>query len=78
MAEDVLIKMNHAGLPLALGRYSATLSIKPRQASEMMSRTPLSPRSTRWRGNADQPDLSSLAAPSQMPRIRIDAAGHLQ
>src|ERR1700722_8491098 len=26
------------------------------------------PRSTRWRRNADQPDLSSLA-PSQIPRI---------
>ena len=32
----------------------------------MMSCTPLRPRSTRWRRNADQPDLSSLA-PSQMP-----------
>src|SRR6187200_1520773 len=52
----------------ASGRYSAALSIRPRQASEMMSCTPLSPRSTRWRRNADQPDLSSLA-PSQMPRI---------
>src|SRR6185436_15054507 len=52
----------------ACGRYSAALSIRPRQASEMMSCTPLSPRSTRWRRNADQPDLSSLA-PSQMPRI---------
>src|SRR6185436_7160260 len=52
----------------ASGRYSAALSIRPRQASEMMSCTPLRPRSTRWRRNADQPDLSSLA-PSQMPRI---------
>ena len=36
----------------------------------MTSCTPLSlrPRSTRWRRNADQPDLSSLA-PSQIPRI---------
>src|SRR5215204_5677624 len=34
----------------------------------MMSCTPLSPRSTRWRRKADHPDLSSLA-PSQMPRI---------
>jgi hypothetical protein len=34
----------------------------------MMSCTPLRPRSTGWRRNADQPDLSSLA-PSQMPRI---------
>src|ERR1700733_10645601 len=52
----------------ASGRYSEALSIKPRQASEMMSCTPARPRSTRWRRNADQPDLSSLA-PSQMPRI---------
>ena len=47
-----------------------------------MSCTPLGPRSTRWRRNADQPDLSSLA-PSQMPRnlpktLRIDGAGHQQ
>jgi hypothetical protein len=34
----------------------------------MMSCTPLRPRSTRSRRNADQPDLSSLA-PSQMPGI---------
>ena len=34
----------------------------------MISLTPLSPRSTRWRRKADQPDLSSLA-PSQIPRI---------
>src|SRR6266567_8050343 len=61
-------------------KYSAALSIRPRQASEMMSRTPLRSRSTRCRRNADQPDLSSLA-PSQMPRIslksfRVDRAGH--
>ena len=52
----------------ASGRDSAALSIRPRQASEMISCTPLSPRSTRCRRNADQPDLSSLA-PSQMPKI---------
>src|SRR3954467_7044312 len=52
----------------ASGRYSAVLSIRPRQASETISYTPLRPRSTRCRRNADQPDLSSLA-PSQMPRI---------
>src|ERR1700730_6719976 len=34
----------------------------------MTSCTPFRPRSTRWRRNADQPDLSSLA-PSQIPRI---------
>ena len=34
----------------------------------MISSTPFNPRSTRWRRNADQPDLSSLA-PSQMLRI---------
>src|SRR5512139_687304 len=34
----------------------------------MRSCTPLRPRSTRWRRNADRPDLSSLA-PSQMPTI---------
>ena len=34
----------------------------------MISCTPLRPRSSRCRRNADQPDLSSLA-PSQMPRI---------
>src|SRR6476660_6706890 len=34
----------------------------------MISCTPLRPRSTRWRRNANHPDLSSLA-PSQMPRI---------
>ena len=49
-------------------RYSAALSIRPRQASEMMSCTPLRPPSTRWRRNADQPVLSSLV-PSQMPKI---------
>src|SRR4051812_686424 len=66
----------------ASGKYSAALSIRPRQASEMMSRTPLRPRSTRWRRNADHPDLSSLA-PSQMPRIsrkpsEFDGTGHQQ
>src|ERR1700675_4793876 len=52
----------------ASGRCSAALSVRPRQASEMISCTPLRPRSTRCRRNADQPDLSSLA-PSQIPRI---------
>ena len=66
----------------ALGRYSATLSTRPRQASEMISRTFERPRSTKWRRKADQPDLSSLA-PSQMPRIlpvalRVQRAGHQQ
>src|SRR4029079_8747755 len=68
MAEDVPIKMTMQRCQRACGRYSAALSIRPRQASEMMSCTPLSPRSARWRRNADHPDLSSLA-PSQMPRI---------
>src|SRR3954468_16403597 len=53
----------------ASGRYSAALSMRPRQASEMINRTPVRPRSTRCRRNADHPDLSSLA-PSQIPRIR--------
>src|SRR3954468_3533969 len=52
----------------ASGRYSAALSMRPRQASEMINCTPVRPRSTRCRRNADQPDLSSLV-PSQMPRI---------
>ena len=50
------------------GKCSATLSTRPRQASEMISRTFERPRSTKWRRKADQPDLSSLA-PSQMPTI---------
>src|SRR3954470_927076 len=65
----------------ASGRYSAALSIRPRQASEMMSCTPLRPRSTRWRRNADQPDLSSLAfadAQNLSKTFGIDGAGHKQ
>ena len=46
----------------------------------MMSCTPLSPRSTRWRRNADQPDLS--LAPRRSPEcpktFGIDGAGHQQ
>ena len=52
----------------ASGKNSAALSASPRQASEMISRTPFRPRSLRCLRNALQPALSSLA-PSQMPRI---------
>src|ERR1051325_3529737 len=52
----------------ASGKNSAALSASPRQASEMISRTPLRPRSLRCLRKPLQPALSSLA-PSQMPRI---------
>ena len=46
----------------ASGRYSAALSVRPRQASEMISCTPLRPRSTRCRRNADQTRLVLFGA----------------
>ena len=81
MAEDIPVEMHHAALPSRLSRRcSAALSIRPRQASEMISCTPVRPRSTRCQRNADQPDLSSLApsqnAEDRAKSFRVDRAGH--
>jgi hypothetical protein len=68
VAEDVAVEM-HGAAPLSgLGQVFCALSTRPWRASDTISSTPFSPRSTRWRRNADQPDLTFLA-PSQMPRI---------
>src|SRR6202035_4344792 len=65
----------------ASGKCSAALSIRPRQASEMTSCTPLRPRSTRWRRNADHGFvlLGALADPQDLAKpFRIDGRGHQQ
>src|SRR6202035_450013 len=66
VAKDVAVEVHHAALVARLRQEIRDALDK--QASEMTSCTPLRPRSTRWRRNADQLDLSSLA-PSQIPRI---------
>lgn len=66
MAEDVAIEMYHAAL--VAGLRQEIRDALDKASAGVASCTPLRPRSTRCRRNADQPDLSSLA-PSQMPRI---------
>src|SRR4029077_20886722 len=68
VAEDVPIKMHHAALPSRLGQVLGRALHEAAAGIEMINRTPVRPRSTRCRRNADHPDLSSLA-PSQIPRI---------
>lgn len=48
VAEHIAIEVHHAALALSLGRYSAALSIRPLQASDVINCTPVRPRSTRW------------------------------
>jgi hypothetical protein len=65
---QIIVADTVAAYSCSIWRTTSFRRSGPLQASEMASCTPLRPRSTRWRRNADQPDLSSLA-PWQMPRI---------